>query len=53
MDRRIWDNMAIDYDESVENNESSIIMNYLKKEIEILTKICQKIWKLQLKHQMV
>ena len=43
MDRRIWDNMAIDYDKSVENNESSIIVNYLKREIEILTKICQKI----------
>ncbi len=43
MDRRIWDNMAIDYDKSVENNENSIIVNYLKREIEILTKICQKI----------
>ena len=37
MDKEIWDDMAIDYDKSVEDNQDPIIVNYLKKEIEILT----------------
>ena len=41
MDHKIWDGMAIDYDNSVENNQDPIIVNYLKKEIGILTKILQ------------
>ena len=43
MDHKIWDGMAVDYDNSVENNQDPIIVNYLKREIEILTNICKKI----------
>ena len=41
MDHKIWDGMAIDYDNSVENNQDPIIVNYLKKEIDILTNLCK------------
>ena len=43
MDHKLWDNLAIDYDKSVEDNHNSIIINYLKKEIEILTSLCKNI----------
>ena len=43
MDYKLWDNLAIDYDKSVEDNHNSIIINYLKKEIEILTSLCKNI----------
>ena len=44
MDKEIWDDMAIDYDKSVEDNQDPIIFNYLKKEIEILTTLCNKVY---------
>jgi len=43
VDHKLWDNLAIDYDKSVEDNHNSIIINYLKKEIEILTSLCKNI----------
>jgi len=43
MDHKLWDNLAIDYDKSVEDNQTPIITNYLKKEIEILTSLCKTI----------
>jgi len=43
MNKEIWDDMAINYDKSVEDSQSQIIINYLKKEIEILTNLCKKI----------
>ena len=44
MDHKIWDGMAIDYDNSVENNQDPIIINYLKKEIDILANLCKKVY---------
>ena len=46
MDKKIWDNLAVDYDKSVEGNENKLIVNYLKKEINILTILCEQICKL-------
>ena len=46
MDQKIWDNLAVDYDKSVENNENSLIVNYLKREIDILTNLCERMCKL-------
>ena len=43
MDHKLWDDLAVDYDKSVEDNQTPIITNYLKREIEILTSICSKI----------
>jgi len=43
MDHKLWDDLAIDYDESVEDNQNPIIIAYLKKEIEILTSLCDTI----------
>ena len=44
MDKEIWDDMAIDYDKSVEDNQDPIIVNYLKKEIEILITLCNRVY---------
>tara|TARA_B100001123_G_C15281932_1_gene1014307 strand:- start:124 stop:873 length:750 start_codon:yes stop_codon:yes gene_type:complete len=43
MDHKLWDDLAIDYDKSVEDNQNPIISRYLQKEIEILTSICKNI----------
>ena len=43
MDHKLWDDLAVDYDKSVEDNQTPIITNYLKREIEILTSICRNI----------
>ena len=43
MDYKLWDDLAADYDKSVEDNQTPIITNYLKREIEILTSICNDI----------
>ena len=43
MDHKLRDDLAVDYDKSVEDNQTPIITNYLKREIEILTSICSKI----------
>jgi len=43
MNKEIWDDMAMNYDKSVEDSQSPIIINYLKKEIEILTNLCKKV----------
>jgi len=42
MDNKSWDDLASDYDKSVEDNTSPLIINYLKQEIEILVSICVK-----------
>ena len=39
MDNKSWDNLAADYDKSVEDNQSQLIINYLNKEIEILNRL--------------
>ncbi|MDC0042022.1 class I SAM-dependent methyltransferase [Candidatus Nitrosopelagicus sp.] len=44
MDNEIWDDMARDYDKSVEDNQDAIIVNYIKKEIEILTTLCNRVY---------
>ena len=44
MDKEIWDDMAIDYDKSVEDNQDAIIVNYIKKEIEILITLCNRVY---------
>ena len=46
MDHKIWDNLAIDYDKSVEDNEDSLIVNYLEREIDILTTLCERMCRL-------
>ena len=46
MDQKIWDNLAADYDKSVEDNENSLIVDYLKREIDILTTLCARMCKL-------
>ena len=43
MDHRLWDDLAVDYDKSVEDNQTPTIIDYLNKEIEILTSICNDI----------
>ena len=45
MNHKIWDSLAVDYDKSVEDNKDPLIANYLKKEIEILATLCEKICK--------
>jgi ubiquinone/menaquinone biosynthesis C-methylase UbiE len=44
MDKEIWDEMATDYDKSVEDNQDPIITNYLKKEIEILITLSKRVY---------
>ena len=44
MNKEIWDDMAINYDKSVEDNQDPIICDYLKKEIEILTTLCNRVY---------
>ena len=46
MDQKIWDNLAVDYDKSVEDNENSLIVNYLKREINILATLCERMCRL-------
>ena len=46
MDQKIWDNLAVDYDKSVEDNENSLIVNYLKREIDILATLCERMCRL-------
>ncbi len=43
MDHKLWDDLAADYDKSVEDNQTPTIIDYLNKEIEILTSICSNI----------
>ena len=43
MNQSLWDEMASDYDKSVENNQNQTIITYLKNEIDILTRLCKKI----------
>ena len=43
MDHKLWDDLATDYDKSVEDNQTQTIIDYLNKEIEILTSICSNI----------
>lgn len=47
MDKKIWDNLAVDYDNSVENNPDPLIVTYLKNEIDILTTLCAKFCNLE------
>ena len=39
----LWDDMASDYDKSVESNQDPIIIRYLDREIEILSNLCRNI----------
>ena len=39
----LWDDMASDYDESVEDNQDPIITTYLDREIEILSNLCKDV----------
>ena len=41
MDKGRWDDISSDYDKSVEENTDPIIIEYLKREMEILVKICK------------
>ena len=41
MDHKLWYDLAVDYDKSVEDNPNPIIVNYLRREIEILTTLCK------------
>ena len=43
MDANLWNDMASDYDKSVEDNQDPIITKYLDKEIELLSNLCQNI----------
>ncbi len=43
MDQNLWDDMASDYDNSVEDNQDPIIIRYLNREIEILSNLCKNI----------
>ena len=42
MDNKSWDNLAADYDVSVEDNPSPLIIDYLDREIQILNILCKK-----------
>ena len=46
MDHTLWDDMASDYDKSVEDNEDPVIVEYLDREINILSDICKTVCKL-------
>ncbi len=39
----LWDDMAYDYDKSVEDNQDPIIVRYLDREIKILSNLCRNI----------
>ncbi len=43
MKEGLWDDMASDYDKSVEDNQDPLISGYLDKEIEVLSKLCRNI----------
>ena len=43
MNNKSWDDLAADYDKSVEDNQSPLVINYLKEEIEILKNLFLKI----------
>ena len=45
MDHSLWDDMASDYDKSVEDNQDPIIVRYLDREMEILSNLCENICK--------
>ena len=42
MDHGLWDDMASDYDKSVEDNQDPTIIRYLDRETEILSNLCKK-----------
>ncbi len=42
MNNKSWDDLAADYDKSVEDNQSPLVINYLTEEIEILKNLCEK-----------
>ena len=39
----LWDDMASDYDKSVEDNQNPIITMYLDREIEIISNLCRDV----------
>lgn len=45
MDHTLWDNMASDYDKSVEDNQDPVITRYLAREMEILSDLCENVCK--------
>ena len=42
MDKHLWNELASDYAKSVEDNDNQTIKNYLKKEIKIISNLCNK-----------
>ena len=42
---KAWDDMALEYDNCVENNPDTVISNYLDEEIKIIANQCKKIIK--------
>ena len=45
MDHNLWDDMASDYDKSVEDNQDEIITKYIDKEIKIISSLCENVCK--------
>lgn len=39
----LWDDMASDYDKSVEDSQNPIIIRYLDREIEIISNLCRDV----------
>jgi len=46
MDQKIWDNLTVDSNSSVEDHENPLIVNYFKKFFDILTALCEIMCKL-------
>ena len=42
MNNKSWDNLAADYDKSVEDNQSPLVINYLKEGRLEFSKTCEK-----------
>ena len=45
MDHNLWDDLASDYDESVEDNQDPVITKYLDREMCILSRLCGNVCK--------
>ena len=45
MNKERWDDISAEYDQSVEGNKDSIIVNYLRREMSIVSELCKTIRK--------
>ena len=45
MEHNLWDDLASDYDESVEDNQDPVITKYLDREMGILSRLCGNVCK--------